>query len=101
MRGQQRLHKLAVEKRQLNPLFRLSCQKSLTSTYVAHNAVYRFYITVARQFRLPELTRWIALEKDNEDRGQVQKDLRIRVVSPLLLPALRLQRCGAGIEAYR
>ena len=101
MRDRQRLRKLAAETLQSNPLFRLSRQKSLTSTHVAHNAVDRFYVTIARQVRLPELPRWIALEEDNEDRGQVQKDLRIRVVSPLLSPALRLQRCGARIKAYR
>ena len=49
-------------------LFRPSrLSKSLTSTYVAHNAVYRFYITIARQVRLPELARWIALEEDNDE----------------------------------
>ena len=89
MRGRQRLRKLAVEKHQFHSIFRLSRQESLASTHVAHNAVDCFYVTIARQLRMPQLPRWIALENDNEDRGQVQKYLRIRVVSPLLSPVLR------------
>lgn len=65
---------------------------------MAHNSVDLFYLTTARQFRLPELARWIALEEDDEDCCHVQEDLRIQDVSPLLLPTLRSQRCGGVIK---
>ena len=76
----------------MDPLFCLLVVgiSRLTSTYVTHIAVNRYHRTIARHFRLPELSRRIALEEYDDDRCQVQKHLHGSRCQPNAVGRIRI-----------